>query len=43
VAFAGQESGSGRVLEHLADALVGLGRALEVLVGANLLADLLTL
>jgi hypothetical protein len=41
--LAGQESRSGRVLEHLTDALVGLGRALEVLVGANLLADLLAL
>ena len=31
------------MLEHFADALVGLGRALEVLVGTNLLADVLTL
>lgn len=31
------------MLEHLADTLVGLGRALEVLVGTDLLADLLTL
>jgi hypothetical protein len=31
------------VLEYLADTLVGLGRALEVLVGANLLADVLAL
>lgn len=31
------------MLKHLTDALVGLGGALEVLVGANLLADLLTL
>lgn len=31
------------MLKHLADTLVGLGRALEVLVGTNLLADLLTL
>jgi hypothetical protein len=42
-AAAGQESSAGCVLKHLADTLVGLGRALEVLVGANLLADLLTL
>lgn len=41
--LARQESSTGGVLEHLADTLVGLGRALEVLVGANLLADLLTL
>jgi hypothetical protein len=31
------------VLEDLANTLVGLGRALEVLVGLDLLADLLTL
>lgn len=31
------------MLKHLADALVGPGRALEVLVGADLLADFLTL
>jgi hypothetical protein len=31
------------VLEHLSDALVGLGGALEVLRGANLLADILGL
>lgn len=41
--LARQESSAGGVLEHLADTLIGLGRALEVLVGANLLADLLTL
>lgn len=40
---AGKQSSAGSVLEHLADTLVRLGRALEVLVGANLLADLLTL
>lgn len=31
------------MLEDFSDALVRLGRALEVLVGANLLADILTL
>lgn len=31
------------MLEHFADALVGLSRALQVLVGADLLADLLAL
>lgn len=40
---AGQQSSASGVLEHLADTLVRLGRALEVLVGADLLADLLTL
>ena len=39
----GEECGAGSVLKHLADTLVGLGRALEVLVGTDLLADLLTL
>ncbi len=38
-----QKSSAGSMLKHLTDALVGLGGALEVLVGANLLADLLTL
>ena len=38
-----QQSGASGVLEDLADTLVGLGRALEVLVGTNLLANLLTL
>lgn len=37
------ESGACGVLEHLTDTLVGLGGALEVLVGADLLANLLTL
>jgi hypothetical protein len=37
------ESGTGGVLEDLTDALVRLGGALKVLVGANLLANLLTL
>ena len=41
--LAGQESRARSVLEHLADALVGPGRALKVLVGTDLLADLLTL
>jgi len=40
---AGEQSGARSVLEHLADALVCLGGALEVLVGADLLADFLTL
>jgi hypothetical protein len=38
-----EESSASSVLEHLTNALVGLGRALEVLVGANLLTNLLTL
>lgn len=38
-----QQSCAGGVLEHLPDALVGLGRALKVLVSTNLLADLLAL
>lgn len=42
-AAAGEKSGACGVLKDLADTLVGPGRALEVLVGANLLADLLTL
>lgn len=42
-AFPLQQGGAGGVLKHLPDALVGLGRALEVLVCADLLADLLTL
>lgn len=42
-AFPLQQRGASGVLKHLPDALVGLGRALEVLVCANLLADLLTL
>lgn len=39
----GEEGGAGRVLEDLTDSLVGLRRALEILVCTNLLADLLTL
>jgi hypothetical protein len=42
-AVAGQESSTGSMLEHLTNALVGLGRALKVLVGTDLLANLLTL
>lgn len=42
-AAAREESGARGVLENLTDTLVGPGRALEVLVGTNLLADLLTL
>ena len=37
------EGGTGGVLEDLTDTLVGAGRAFEVLVGADLLTDLLTL
>lgn len=42
-AAAGQQRSAGGVLKHLADALVCLGRALEVLVCTNLLANLLAL
>lgn len=42
-AVARQESGTSGMLEHLAYTLVGLRRAFQVLVAANLLADLLTL
>lgn len=38
-----EEGSAGSGLEDLTDTLVGAGRALEVLVGTNLLADLLTL
>lgn len=38
-----QESSTSGSLEDFADTLVGAGRALEVLVGANLLANFLTL
>lgn len=38
-----EEGSAGSGLEDLTDTLVGTGRALEVLVGTNLLADLLTL
>lgn len=38
-----EKSSSCRVLEHLADTLVGLGRALEVLVGVDPLPESLTL
>ncbi len=31
------------MLENLSDALIGLGRALQVLMGPDLLADVLTL
>lgn len=41
--FARHESSAGGVLKDLADTLAGSGRALKVLVSANLLADLLTL
>jgi len=39
----GEKCGAGSVLENLTDTLIGLGRALEVLVGTDLLANLLTL
>lgn len=39
----GQESGPGGGLEDLTDTLVGSCRALEVLVGTDLLANLLAL
>lgn len=42
-ALLGQKRGARSVLKHLADTLVGLCRTLEVLVGTDLLADLLTL
>lgn len=38
-----QQGSASGVLKHLPDALVGLGRALEVLVRTNLLADFLAL
>ena len=43
LAGAGQKGGTSGVLEDFTDALVRLGRALQVLVGTNLLADILTL
>ncbi len=39
----GQQSSTGGVFKDLAHALVGLGRAFEVLVGINLLANFLSL
>lgn len=42
-AAAGQQSSPGRMLKYFADTFVGLGRAFEVLVGANLLANFLAL
>lgn len=41
--FSLQQSGASGVLKHLSNALIGLGRAFEVLVGANLLPYFLTL
>lgn len=41
--FLGEEGSAGGVLKDLADALVGLRGTLEVLVCADLLADLITL
>lgn len=42
-AFPLQQSSASGVLKHLPDALVGLGRTLEVLVGADLLPYFLSL
>ena len=42
-AFAGEQSSARSMLEDLTHTLVRLGRTLKVLVGTNLLADLLTL
>ena len=39
----GQQGGTGGGFEDFANAVVGLGRALEVLVCTNLLADFLAL
>lgn len=41
--LAGEQCGAGSGLENLTHAMVGLGRALEVFVGTDLLADFLTL
>lgn len=41
--LAGEQSSTGGGLEHLTHAVVGLGRAFEILVGTDLLADFLTL
>lgn len=41
--FPGEQGSSCGVLEYLPDTLVGLRRALEVLLGTNLLADILGL
>lgn len=41
--FLGEQSSTGCVLEDFADTLVGFGRAFEVFVSANLLADILSL
>lgn len=42
-ALAGQQSGASGGLKDLTDAVVGLGRAFEVFVGTDLLANFLTL
>lgn len=42
-AFSLQQSSASGMLKHFPDTLVGLGRALEVLVGANLLPYFLSL
>merc|ERR1719487_2368175 len=39
----GEQGGTGGVLKHLAHALVGLGRTLEVLLGTDLLTNVLSL
>ena len=41
--FPGEQRSSCGMLEYLPDTLVGLRRALEVLLGTNLLADILGL
>jgi len=38
--FAGQERGAGCVLKDLPNTLVGLGRALKILLRTNLLGDI---
>lgn len=43
LALPGEQGGARGVLKHLSHTLVGLGRALEVLLCANLLADILSL
>lgn len=43
LASARQKGGAGSVLEDFSDTLTSLGRALEVLVGTDLLTNVLTL
>ena len=42
-ALAGQKSSTRGRLEHLAHTVIGLGRAFEIFVGTDLLADFLAL